>query len=237
VTVTWDDFDDAVRAFWTGRDLQAQRQAQSGVTDAGTRGAVTGGGHLGALEQAVMQAFEPLQQLGATVTSGRASTLPGFFRRSKDWDVVITFDDVLVAAVEFKSQVGSVGNNFNNRVEESIGNAVDLRTAFREGRLGTLPPWLAFVFVSEISRTTTALTEPRVRHFAADPIFARTSYLDRYQILAERLVAEGLYDVTTVIETERGQGIGPERFLHTSVSNLIAAIGGRVTYLENLLTR
>jgi hypothetical protein len=31
----------------------------------------------------------------------------------------------LVATVEVKSQVGSFGNNFNNRVEEAIGSATD----------------------------------------------------------------------------------------------------------------
>ena len=38
------------------------------------------------------------------------------------------------AAVELKSQIGSYGNNFNNRAEESIGSAVDLWTAFRENQ-------------------------------------------------------------------------------------------------------
>ena len=45
--------------------------------------------------------------------------------------------DQLIAALEFKSQVGpSFGNNFNNRTEEAIGTAHDLWTAYREGALG-----------------------------------------------------------------------------------------------------
>ena len=56
----FDSFDSAVRAFWTGRDLQAQRQVKSGQVDAGTRGAVTGGKHLRPFEEAVAELFTPL---------------------------------------------------------------------------------------------------------------------------------------------------------------------------------
>ena len=54
-------------------------------------------------------------------------------------------DGTLLAAFEFKSQVGpSFGNNFNNRTEEALGSATDLWTAFREGAFQTSQrPWLA----------------------------------------------------------------------------------------------
>ncbi|MBW2136732.1 MAG: restriction endonuclease, partial [Deltaproteobacteria bacterium] len=60
--------------------------------------------------------------------------LPGFFRPTKEWDLVVVKKGHLVAAIEAKSQVGpSFGNNFNNRTEEAMGSALDLWTAFREG--------------------------------------------------------------------------------------------------------
>lgn len=40
---------DAVEKFWQGRANQQQKQLDSGKIDAGTRGAVTGGTHMGAL--------------------------------------------------------------------------------------------------------------------------------------------------------------------------------------------
>ena len=53
--------------------------------------------------------------------------LPGFYRPTKKWDLVVIDQGKLVAAIELKSQVGpSFGNNFNNRTEEAIGNAVDV---------------------------------------------------------------------------------------------------------------
>ena len=60
----------------------------------------------------------------------------------KDWDfLIISLANQLIAAIEFKSQVGSFGNNFNNRTEEALGSAVDLWTAFKEkGFPQTVPP-------------------------------------------------------------------------------------------------
>jgi hypothetical protein len=58
--------------------------------------------------------------------------LPGFFRPTKRWDLVVVLDGQLFAALELKSQVGSFGNNFNNRTEEAVGSATDLWAAYRE---------------------------------------------------------------------------------------------------------
>ena len=63
----------------------------------------------------------------------KGNILPGFFRPTKDWDfLIVTPKNQLITVVELKSQVGSFGNNFNNRTEEALGSAVDLWTAFRK---------------------------------------------------------------------------------------------------------
>ena len=52
-------------------------------------------------------------------------TLPGYFRPTKVWDILIVHKQELVAAIQLKSHVGpSFGNNFNNRTEEAIGAAL-----------------------------------------------------------------------------------------------------------------
>ncbi|TON64012.1 PaeR7I family type II restriction endonuclease, partial [Vibrio parahaemolyticus] len=66
-------------------------------------------------------------------TGKNTSQLPGYFRPHKAWDIVVTSNGRLVAAVELKSQVGSIGNNFNNRTEEVLGSGLDLSTAIEEG--------------------------------------------------------------------------------------------------------
>jgi len=66
-----------------------------------------------------------------------AVELPGYFRPTKAWDLLVVRGGQLVLALEAKSQVGSFGNNFNNRVEEAIGSAEDLWTAYREGKFNS----------------------------------------------------------------------------------------------------
>ena len=66
-------------------------------------------------------------------TARRRTSIPGFYRPTKDWDAIIVFQGRLLAALEFKSQVGSLGNNFNNRVEEALGSAADLSVAHQCG--------------------------------------------------------------------------------------------------------
>jgi hypothetical protein len=78
-------------------------------------------------------------------------TLPGYFRPTKLWDLVVIHKNDLIATIELKSQVGpSFGNNFNNRTEEAIGTAHDLWTAYREEAFGKQPrPFVGWLMMVE----------------------------------------------------------------------------------------
>ena len=232
---TFEDYDTAVRAFWTGRDLQTQRQIESGTIDAGTRGSVTGGQHMTPLQEVLADQFAPLVAIGADIRRTGMIPLPGYYRRAKNWDIVVTLDGILVAAIECKSQVGSFGNNFNNRTEEAIGNAVDLWRAYEEGLLGDVRPWLGFVFVIEHAPGSTSVVRDQGRPvYRADPVFDNSSYTDRYALLFDRLVRERLYDAACLVSTERNGGIHDEPVDLVSTNNLTAAISGRVAYILGL---
>lgn len=75
--------------------------------------------------------------------------IPGYFRATKDWDLIIVSPKKnLVAAIELKSQVGSYGNNLNNRTEESLGSSDDFWTAFREKAFTcNQAPWLGYMMI------------------------------------------------------------------------------------------
>lgn len=147
----------------------------------------------------------------------------------------MTCNGILVAAIECKSQVGSFGNNFNNRTEEAIGNAVDLWRAYEAGLLGKTKPWLGFVFVMENAPKSTApIRDQGTPLYRTDPAFDNSSYTKRYQILFERLVRERLYDATCLISSVKGEGIYEEPLPEVSTRNLTAAIAGRVAYIQGL---
>ena len=114
-------FQDAVRNFWMVRENQAEQQRLEGRLDTGTRGAVTGGQHLNQVALLIAQVFAD----AGIPPEGNSRLLPGYYRASKNWDVVVTYKRAIVAIIELKSQVGSFGNNFNNRVEEMLGQSRD----------------------------------------------------------------------------------------------------------------
>jgi hypothetical protein len=136
----------------------------------------------------------------------RVLTLPGFFRPTKLWDLLIVKDGRLIAALELKSQVGpSFGNNFNNRTEEAIGTALCLWTAFREGAFGKeasrpFVGWLMLVEDAPKSRSPVRDASP---HFDIFPEFRGACYLERYNILCRKLVQEQLYTTATIIASPR----------------------------------
>ncbi len=91
-----------------------------------------------------------------------ALELPGYYRPEKKWDLLVVVEGQLITAIEFKSQVGpSFGNNYNNRVEEAIGNATDIKTAFREGRVGPSRPFLGYFFLLEDTPRVHTPVSPR----------------------------------------------------------------------------
>ena len=113
------------------------------------------------------------------VRVGRGLTIPGYFRPTKDWDIVVCNGRELGALVELKSQVGSLGKNFNNRAEEAIGNAKDVRVAFTNGLLGTEAPFVAFLMVLEDCDDVVRSRRTRSRFFTTDPELKDTPYAVR----------------------------------------------------------
>lgn len=191
-------FHAAVQAFWDGRRDQKQKQVDAGTIDAGNRGAVTGGTQMGALETLIRDVLVEAGLQEEHVVARTALELPGYYRAEKKWDLLAVVDGQLVLAVELKSQVGpSFGNNFNNRTEEAIGNAEDIWTAFREGRLGrSQPPFVGFLFVLEDCDEVHSAVRVKQPYFPVDPIFEDASYAKRYEVLLERLVLERKYTAT-----------------------------------------
>jgi type II restriction enzyme len=112
----------AVKAFWKNRKAATQRQIASGKADQGERAGVTSGKNMDGFIALVVDIVRANGLAHAQIHQQRAVlTLPGYFRPTKLWNLLVTHKGDLVAAIELKSQVGpSFGNNFNNRTELAI---------------------------------------------------------------------------------------------------------------------
>jgi hypothetical protein len=244
-----DNFDSvlssAVKQFWMSRTSSVFTSQE------GSRASVIGGKN--------MDGFSILIKLVAQhcgisddciiIVGKKHLTIPGFFRPTKMWDAMIVYKGRLLAAFELKSQVGSFGNNFNNRTEESIGSAKDFWTAHRERAFEfsnylrdegisldaspeIRPPFLGYLMLLEECEDSTSPVKLEEHHFKVFPEFIKTSYAKRYQLLCEKLVFEGLYSSASLIlsnrETGKSDGIfnSPTQALHPR--SLFADFAGKL---------
>lgn len=223
----------ATKAFWQTRDDAKRKQKVSGKPDQGERAGVTGGKNMDGFSDLVVDLVRANGLPNAQIHQKRAVlTLPGFFRPSKLWDLLVIDNGRLIAALEFKSQVGpSFGNNFNNRAEEAIGTAHDLWTAYRDGAFGQQErPFVGWLMVEDAPASRAAVRESSP-HFPVFPDFVGSCYLQRYDILCKKLAKEQLYSAASVIATPRSavaDGVYSELSSMTGLRSFVASLAGHI---------
>lgn len=223
---------EAIMAFWGNREKARQKQIEAGTSDQGERAGVTAGKNMDGFIALVIDLIRANGLAHAQIHQQRALlTLPGFFRPTKLWDLVVINEGRLVAAIELKSQVGpSFGNNFNNRTEEAIGTAHDFWTAYREGAFGQHPrPFIGWLMMVEDAPASRRAVRDRSPHFPVFAEFKGASYLKRYDILCQRLVQEQLYTTASVIASPRDavtDGTYADLSEMTSLKTFVTALAG-----------
>ena len=220
----------AIAHYWITRAAQAKKQKLSGTSDQGNRGAATGGAHMDGFLDILALYLEALGIPRHALHFHQHLELPGYFRPTKKWDLLVVLDGKLIAALETKSQVGSFGNSFNNRTEEAMGSALDLWTAYREGAFGRgLAPWLGYLFLLQdcpASQKPVRTDEP---HFKVFPEFKNASYARRYELFCRKLVSERHYTTSAFLLADLETGSGG--VFHEPASDL--TLNGFVTSLLN----
>ncbi len=200
----------AVAHYWETRLSQQAKQHKSGRVDAGLRSAVTGGAQMDGFIELFTRLITSTGLSTEFVKRKKDIVLPGFFRPTKEWDILVVKGNILVGAIEAKSQVGpSFGNNFNNRTEEAMGSALDLWTAYREKAFHTSPqPFLGYFFMLEDCDKSQRPVKVKEPNFPVFPEFKGASYMKRYELFCSKLVLERHYTAASFITSN--QTSGPE---------------------------
>ncbi len=203
-----------------------------------------GGAHLAALQQLVADVFRDLGYAESQILANRRATvLPGYFRATKEWDLLVVDNDCLVAGFELKSLAGgndrqSWGRNFNNRIEEAVGSATDLWHAFEVGSLGPTRPWLGYLYVIEDSPESRQPRPARQPNLPVEPVFTNASYCERAGLMCERLLASGLYDAVCFVASSQDPAVAPrEPIPSLSWDAFVEAIQVRVALVRGTTTR
>lgn len=223
---------EAAKAFWGNREAARQKQIESGKADQGERAGVTAGknmdGFLALIKDVIL--LNGLDHAEICLKR-RVLTLPGFFRPTKLWDMLVMNEKRLIAAIELKSQVGpSFGNNLNNRTEEAIGTGLDFWKAYREGAFGDNPrPFVGWLILVEDCAKSRSPVRDFSTHFPVFKEFIGASYAERYNILCKKLVQEQLYTSASIILSPRSavsSGDYSELSEMTSLKTFISTLAG-----------
>jgi len=232
---------DAVRTYWKTRLRQQRMQgAATGTKDQGLRSAVTGGAQLDGFIRLVADLLHEGGLLEADVfTLGRTTVLPGYFRATKAWDLVAVASGKLVACVEVKSHAGpSFSNNFNNRIEEALGNATDLWKAYQHGAFRpSSRPFLGYIMLLEAAPASNRPVKVDEPHFPTFPEFPGTSYTERYRLFCTKLVRERLYDAAALLTAGQKDGLAgryAEPSEELSFRTFAAALMGKAFEISKL---
>lgn len=124
--------------------------------------------------------------------------------------------------------------NANNRAEEAIGSAHDFWTAYREGAFGANTPrpflgWLMMVEDAPASRRPAK--RETLLHYPIFPEFRGASYLQRYDLLCQKLVRENLYTAACTLASPReAREIGTYADMSelTSLRSFVSAFAGHI---------
>lgn len=200
---------EAVAHYWQTRLRQKNKQSVGGRADQGARSAVTGGAQMDGFIEHFKGAIFSTGMPESSIIAKKTLELPGYFRPTKEWDLLVVKGNQLIVAIETKSQVGpSFGNNFNNRAEEAMGNALDLWTAYREGAFNqAFPPFIGYFFMLEDCEESAKPVRIKQPHFRVFPEFIDASYAKRYELLCRKLVLERHYSATSFITSTRTNGL------------------------------
>ena len=225
----------AIQHFWMIKNDQQAAAILAGRSDGGTSGSVRAGKHMSPFELLIRQVVEDAGIEPDPAPSDKLY-LPGFYRETKSWDVVLQYQGHALAIVEAKSQGSSLAKNFNNRVEEAIGQAADVWKSHERGLLiSGLRPWVGYLMIVE---ETTKTTDPKhllggkavPAGMKVDPLFDGMSYAERYATAFKRLDQERMLDATCVAITS-----GPESYEYPnewlSFNGFAAQLWGRCQHV------
>ena len=139
------------------------------------------------------------------IRKSKLAVLPGHFRPTQSWDLLVMNKGKLIAAIKFDAQVGtSIGKNGDSCCERAISLAIDFRGVYRRWTFGAgTKPFVGYLVLLEDNPASRAPIKAISPHFPLVPEYRNTSYAELYDSLCKKLIMDGLYTAATVIVAPR----------------------------------
>ncbi len=195
----------------------------------------------------------------ADIITGRQAQIPGYFRPTKSWDILVMSQGTLVAVIELKSIADSFGKNINNRNEEVLGSGIDVKEAFAEDAFeGITRLFTGYVILVEDCPETQSSVAIHMKQFRAMsefmaapetrqslyqrgqnglyPSIPGVSYMKRFDILCRRLMQKNLYTSAAVVTTPRSAIQDGCFGAVTQETGIMAFMSTLASHIENIAT-
>jgi type II restriction enzyme len=213
----------AVQLFWRGR-----------------RDAATGGENLGGFRDMIEDVVHRHGPEGCEVHRGNsACVLPGFFRPTKQWDLLIVFQNRLLAAFELKSLCGpSFEDEADKCCDEAVRSGYDFRKAQGAAIFGPgASPFLGYFLLVEDAPGSREPVKAQSALIPTDKIFHVSSYQHRMRILCERMVEQQLYSCASVLVAPKESKCGDSSHLSnpTAFRFLLSRLAGHLASEADLV--
>lgn len=202
----------AVAGYWKTRAAQQPKQESGSRADQGLRSAVTAeaqmNGFIDLFSETIARAGIPER----FIFRGKAAELPGFFRPTIQWELIVVRDHRLIAAIKAESQiVTSFGGNMNSHTEETLGHSIDFWAAYRQEAYLRVPqPFLGYFFMLEDCEASSRPVGVQEPHYRILPEYDGASYMKRYELFCRKIVLERLYSAAAFIASTGTGGLAGE---------------------------
>jgi hypothetical protein len=143
-------------------------------------------------------------QRDAILTEVRVGLAGGYGLASRTWDVVVLDDDLPVAVVEIKVNLGSPGQNLRNRLDDIVAMATNVARTFDGPDRKPYKPCMAVLFIMEESAATTTLraTPIPAASFPGDSRPEPMSLIDLAGATLSQMLSDGLLDAACYLTVD-----------------------------------
>lgn len=138
---------------------------------------------------------------GARVHTRHGLELPGFFLPTRPWDVVVTHEGRLVAALAIRERTArSLENGFVPLGEEALSTGKEMDALCRKQAFGPgLRPWFGWLVLLEDGPALTRPAAVAPTFLQVVPEYRHTTHAEWYELLLRKLERERLFDACALL--------------------------------------
>ncbi|MFZ4774885.1 MAG: PaeR7I family type II restriction endonuclease [Terrimicrobiaceae bacterium] len=221
---------EALHFFWRGDPVG--RRKSFGNPDQDNQNGIEEGEDFAGFRDMIVDVVRQYGPEGCELHQGKDCILPGFFQQTSQWDMVISFQGRLLAAIDLRFLCApAFEKQIYNCCEDAIQKGYDFREAQGAAIFGHgASPFLGYFILVEDAPGSREPVKDKAALLPTDQVFHASSRQQRMSILCERMAQEQLYSCASVLVASREVESGAHSDLsnQTSFRLLLSRLAGHL---------